>query len=243
MARTVSLTNLLAQIRFLGNIQGMTARHTDADLTRAINQSIQHFREKVSAHGARNYLTHAVGTLSTGATSPFAFTVLDLAALSPAVVRVFALDITVQGRVVPLEQIDFDSRNDFQDWGAVSMTREPIAYANYQQARLAIFPASNGAYPYTCWYLPVLADLVAGSDTFDGVVGWEEWVACDVLLKVLQRDEYPQVVAMATDMRDRVWADIERNCNPVKSGGIVRRVDSRALREDRIRRRSSWWNQ
>jgi hypothetical protein len=243
MARTVTLTNLLAQVRYLGNIQGMTARHTDSDLTRAINQSIQHFREKVSAHGVRNYLTHATGTLSVGATSPFAFTVLDLSAVSPAIVRVFGLDITVQGRVVPLEQIDFDSRNDFQDWTATTLLQEPVAYANYQQARLAIFPASSGAYPYTVHYLPVLADLTSGFDTFDGVVGWEEWVACDVLLKVLQRDEYAAIVAMANDMRDRVWADIERNCNPVKSGGIVRRIDSRELRNNRLRRRASWWNQ
>lgn len=243
MARTATLTVLLAQVRYLGNIQGMTARHSDSDLTRAINQSIQHFREKVSAHGSRNYLLHSTGTLATGATSPFAFTVLDLSALTPAVVRVFGIDITVQGRIVPLEQVDFDSRNDFQDWGTVSLQREPVAYANYQQAKVAILPASNAAYPYTVHYLPVFADLVNGSDVFDGVVGWEEWVVWDVLLKVLQRDEYAAIVAQATAERDRVWADIERNCNPVKSGGIVRRVDSRELRSDRVRRRTSWWNQ
>lgn len=243
MARTATLTVLLAQVRYLGNIQGMTARHPDADLTRAINQSIQHFREKVSAHGVRNYLVSTTGTITAGATSPYSYTELDLSAKSPAIVRVFGLDITIQGRVIPLEQIDFDSRNDFQDWGTVSLTREPLAYANVSQAKLAIFPASNGTYPYTCWYLPVLADLVSGSDTFDGVVGWEEWVVWDVLLKILQRDEYAAIVAQATAERDRVWADIERNCNPVKSGGIVRRVDSRSLREDRLRRRASWWNQ
>lgn len=243
MARTVTLTNLLSQIRYLGNLQGMAGRHPDSDLTRAINQSIQHFREKVSSHGVRSYLVSTTGTLAVGQTSPYAYTELDLSAKSPAIVRVFGLDITVQGRVVPLEQIDFDSRNDFQDWGVTSATREPVAYANVSQYKLALFPASNAAYAYTCWYLPVLADLSAGSDTFDGVVGWEEWVVWDVLLKVLQRDEYAAIVAQATAERDRVWADIERNCNPTKSGGMVRRVDSRALRTDRIMRRVSWWNQ
>lgn len=241
MARTVRLDVLRQQIQYLADIQGMTARHATSDLNRAINQSIQHFREKVSQHGLRNYITHATGTLTSGATSPFAFTVLDLSAVSPAVVRVFGIEITIRGRIQPLELIDFENRNDFQDWTFGPISDEPTAWAPYQQARVAILPASNAAYPYTVFYLPVLPDLTNDSDTFDGVVGWEEWVAWDALIKVLQRDQYPQVYATATAERDRIWADIERNCNPAKSGGLVKRVDSRELRQDRMRRRSSWW--
>lgn len=243
MSRTVRWDVLRSQIQYLADIQGLTLRHTPADLLRAANQSIQHFREKVSQTGSRNYLVPSTpGTLAVGATSPYAFTVLDLSAVTPALVRIFGIDITVQGKVRPLEQIDFESRNDFQDWGYSLVTGEPVAFAIYSQSKVAILPASNGAYPYVVWYLPVLPDLVADSDTFDGVVGWEEWVANDVMMKVIQRDQYPQLYASTAAERDRVWEDIERNCSPVKSGGLVRRVDSREFRVDRLRRRSNWWN-
>ena len=102
MARTVRLDTLRGDIQWIADTKGLTVRHTSADLNRAINQSIQRFREKVSNRGIRHFLTHSAGTLSAGATSPFPFTVLDLAALSPSVVRVFGIDITYQGRVIPL---------------------------------------------------------------------------------------------------------------------------------------------
>lgn len=240
MARTATLTVLRDQIRALSDTQGLTARHTNADLLRAINQSIQHFREKVSAHGSKNYLTHATGTLTVGATSPFAFGVLDLSALSPNVVRVYGIELTVNGIVRPLEQVDFDSRNDFQQAEGGTNRGEPVAFANYQKARVAILPASDAAYPYTVWYLPVLADLVADADTFDGFQGWEEWVAWDVLIKLLQRDQYPQLYQTATMERDAIWQTIEKMCNPVRSGGIIRRVDSRGLRTNRLHWRNRW---
>lgn len=244
MSRTVRWDTLRSQIQYLADAQALTARHTPADLLRAGNQSIQHFREKVSATGSRNYLVNSNGTTASGPTSPFAFTVLDLGAATPAVVRVFGLDMLIDGRVIPLEHVGFESRNDFQDivWGSGNFTGQPMAFANYQQAKLAIFPATDAVYNYTAWYLPVLADLVADSDTFDGVVGWEEWVAWDVLIKMIQRDQYPQAYATAERERDRLWADIERNCNPAKTGGLVRRVDTRELRLDRFRRRGNWWN-
>lgn len=236
MARTVSLSTMRGEIRWLADVKGLTVRHQDSDLNRAINQSIQHFREKVSNRGIRHYLTHTTGTLTSGATSPFAFTVLDLAAASPAVVRVYGVDINYQGRIVSLQQVDFDSRNDFQR-GDNQPTGIPVAWANYQTARLAILPASNGAYPYAVWYLPLLADLTLDADTFDGINGWERWIQWDVHVKLINRDKYGQDYMLAVAERDRAWADIEANCNPVKSGGVVRRYDARGLRGDQILRR------
>ncbi len=238
MARLVRLDTMRNEIRWIADVKGLTVRHLDTDLNRAINQSIQRLRLKVSSKGIRNYLTHGTGTLAVGATSPFAFTVLDLAALNP--VRVFGIDITVSGRILSLEEVDFQSRNDFQggDWGPNPATDVPVAFANYQTARLAILPASNAAWPYTVWYLPTLADLSADSDTFDGVAGWELWVQWDVHCKLINRDKYGQDYALAVQEREMAWADIEANANPVKSGNPVKRYDARGLRGDsRMRRR------
>ncbi len=240
MARTVTLTTLLSEIRWLADTKGLTVRHADADITRAINQSIQRFREKVSNRGIRHYLTHSAALSTTqGPTSPFAFTAVDLSALSPAVVRVFGVDITYQSRVIPLEQVDFESRNDFQrGYTAAASADVPEAWAIYQTNRLAIFPAANAVYPLTIWYLPVLADLASGSDTFDGISGWELWLQWDVLVKLINRDKYGADYAMAVQERELVWQDIERNASPVKRGGLVKRYDARGLRADqRMRRR------
>lgn len=237
MARTVRLDAMRNEIRWLADVKGLTVRHSDTDLNRAINQSIQRLRLKVSNKGIRNYLTNSAGTLTVGPTSPFAFTVIDLASLNP--VRVFGLDVTVQGRIRSLEEVDFASRNDFQsgDRGTSPTTDVPLAFAVYQNTKLAILPASNGAYAYTAWYLPTLADLTADADTFDGVAGWELWVQWDVHVKLINRDKYGQDYALAVQEREMAWADIEANSNPVKTGNVVKRYDARGLRGDSLMRR------
>lgn len=228
MARTVTLSVLRDEIRFLADAQGTSAiaRHGNTDLNRAINQSIQRFREKVSNHGFRHYLVHATGSLTPGATSPHSFGQLDLSALSPSVVRVYRMTIMVNGRPKRLESVDLDNADDF--FGDVA-TGVPEAFATFRD-KVAVMPAPNAAYVYVIWYLPVLADLSLDADVFDGVAGWEAWVQWDVLTKLIQRDTSPALYQMAATERDLVWADIEKGANPVGGQKPVRRIDVRGLR-------------
>lgn len=219
MSRNVTLSTLREDIRLQADIVGATTRHTSAQLTRLINQSIQAFREDVSNEGNTHYLVSTSGTLSVGATSPHGFQILDVSAVSPAVVRTYGLDVTIDGTVVSLEHRPFVERTAF---GGPNNTGQPCTWAHYQTAKIAIQPPPDQAYSYTLWYLPVLADLSADADTFDGVAGWEMWIVWDVVLRLLIRDQQSTAYQTAKAERDAVTARIKAQATRVsQAGGAV----------------------
>lgn len=225
MARTVTLSQLRTDIAAQADITGAVganSRYTPTTLTRYINQAIQRFREKLSNEGATHYLVSATGSLSTGATSPYPFYVLDLSAVSPNVVRVYGLDITVNGETRMLKHVPFNARADY---GGARSTGIPDAWAQYQTAKIAILPPSQQAFTYVAWYLPVLADLSGDADTFDGVAGWEDFVVWEVVCRLVVQDQYPQAYQMAVNERERAWKDIVRQATRVShaGGGVVGR--------------------
>ncbi len=217
MSRTVTLTQLRSDIATQADIVGATARYPNATLNRFINQSIQRFREKLSSEGATHYLVNVAGTLTPGAISPFPFGVIDLSAVNPSVVRTYGVDITLtSGIVTTLSHSPFQSRADF---GGPIVKGEPRAWAHYQTRKVAIMPAPSEAYPYNVWYLPVLADLAADADTFDGVAGWEDFIVWDVVTRLIIRDQYLTAFQVATTYKNEIWADILRNATRVSSAG------------------------
>jgi hypothetical protein len=214
MARLVTLaqlrTDVAAQCDF---VTSASTRYTPTLLTRLINQSIQRFRERVSATGSTHFLVSTSGVLA-GQTQPYAFEALDLSSVSPSVVRVYGVDVTIQGVVRTLAHRPFEERNEYSDLGGGI----PVAWSQYQTRTLAIMP-SRGGDPYTVWYLPVLADLSADSDTFDGVSGWENWVVWDVICQLAARDQYDTALKQFTYLRDGIWDDIIRGAARVTSAG------------------------
>lgn len=217
MSRTVTLAQLRTDIAAQADIVSGTGRYDTPTLNRFINQSIQRFRERLSNEGATHFLVSTTGNLGVGATSPFPFYSLDLSAVSPSIVRSFGIDITLPGNVIKsLPQVPFASRTDY---GGAVVRGEPIAWAHYQTRKLAIMPGPNSAYPYVVWYLPVLADLAADDDTFDGVAGWEDFIVWDVVCRLIIRDQYMTAYQTATAYRNEVWADILRNATRVSRQG------------------------
>lgn len=225
MSRLVALSQLRSDITSQADIVGATGRYPNATINRFINQSIQRFREKLSSEGATHFLVNSAGTIAAGAVSPFPFGVIDLTALSPSVVRTYGVDMTlVSGVVTSLSHSPFQSRADF---GGPIVTGEPRAWAHYQTRKLAIMPAPDHSYSYNVWYLPVLPDLVADADTYDGVAGWEDFLVWDVVCRLIIRDQYMTAYQTATQYRQEIWADILRNATRVTSaGGAVLGRDS-----------------
>lgn len=251
MARTRTLGELAADVRYLADIEGATARHPDANLYRLINESWQSLRELCTANGHRLYLTSTTGTLTAGATSGASFGSLPLPA---SCVRVFALDVVdSNGDRHSLDPIDFSQRNEFQDiWNGPS-TGLPRFFHIYNigteatttvtQGTLALLPAPDAEYSYTLWYLPSWTDLTNTSHVFNGVAGWEEWVLWDVVLKICARDNDMQATAaIATQERGKAEQQILAAANHVQRAGPANRVDaaSRGRREDK-RRLDRFW--
>lgn len=242
MSRNVTLTQLLADVASQADFVGAatTGRYPNTIITRYINQSIQRFRERISNEGSTHFLVSTTGTLTPGATSPYPFGVLDLSALSPSLVRTYGVDITLPGsRIKTLSHTPFTERASF---GGPLNTDEPRAWAHYQTRKIAILPPPNQGYTYVVWYLPVLTDLASGSDTFDGVAGWEDWIVWDVVCRTIIRDQYASAFATASQYRLETWADIVRSATKVSSaGGAVLGRDSMGARGPRGMRGQKGW--
>ncbi len=218
MSRNVSLLQLRNDIAAQCDFSiSATGRYPSSILNRLINQSIQRFRERISNEGITHFLVSASGTLAAGTTSPYAFQTLDLSALSPSLVRTYGVDITVAGVVRSLAHRSFMERNEFTS--SPTMTNQPMAWAHFQTRSIAIMPGPDTSYPYTVWYLPVLADLAADGDTFDGVAGWEIYVLWDCVCQLIARDQYAAAYQQAILERDKAWEDIVRSATKVSAAG------------------------
>lgn len=217
MSRTVTLTVLLSDVRTKGDFAGAQVRHTDAQITRLLNQSIQLFRERISDEGSTHYLVASNGTLGVGPTSPYPFYQLDLSAVSPSLVRTYGIDVTFPGgNVETLQRVPFEDRAKY---GTTQQGGRPVAWAHFRTDQVAILPASDTAYAYTVWYLPKFTDLSAGSDTFDGVAGWEDFIVWDVVAQLIARDQFPQAFGIAESRRNTVWENIIRSATKVSHAG------------------------
>lgn len=217
MARTVTLSQLRTDVAAQCDFAvGASGRYTPTLLTRYINQSVQRFRERVSNSGMTHYLTSSSGTVSSGATSPYSFKVLDASGFSPAVVRVYGVDLTVSGVIYTLEHRPFEERNKY---GSPTSTGIPHSWAMYQTTSIALMPAPSQSYSYTVWYLPLLADMSADGDTFDGVAGWEQWIVYDCVCQLVARDTYQSAYNQAVQLRNEVWQDVLRGATKVTSAG------------------------
>lgn len=230
MARTRSLANLRADLEYLADIQNLTNRHDQTNKNRAINQAIQSFREKLSLEGIAHYLQSNTVTLTPGATSPYPFAVVDLSALAPGVVRVYRVHVTVDNRVYDLEGVEFTEVTRYQeDWSGIR-TGIPVAFASKTTYTLALMPPPDSAYTAVIWYLPVLADLSADSDTFDGVAGWEDWVVLDAAVRIANRDRDQTQIALLKDERAIKWAEVIKSASRVNRASTIRRRDTVAER-------------
>jgi hypothetical protein len=223
MARTRSLDDLIADLRYLADVEGAELRHSDAKLTREINQSIQRFREWVTEEGFGLYLTPYTVNLTTGATSPYVWREVDLSALNPAVAHVQAVECIADGQAYDLDKVPFESRNDYLQQNGV-----PAAWIQYGDV-IGILPPPQSEFPITVWYLGVFVDLVAGSDTFDGMVGWEEWVRWNSLIPLLTRDQYPGLIDNAVARCEQLKAEFKTKLRGDRPS-VARRRDVRGGR-------------
>lgn len=228
MARTRTLVQLRDDTRWQFDLESMTARVTDAKLTRAINQSIQELRELISDAGNPYFLVHSTGTLSTGATSPYHFGAITVSALSPTFLRPYGLDIKVGNLWVALQPVNFEQRNDDQgDPLTGGTTGQPRSFFLFNATQIAYAPAADRAYSYELYYLPTHTDLSADADTFDGIAGWEEWVIFNTGSKLLLRDNQPEQFAAFAAERQRLLQGILSKANHRQRAGATRRVDVR----------------
>ena len=114
-----NLTRLIADVRYLGDIEGQTARHPDADITRRLNAALRALRALVTSNGAPYFLTStASASLAATQVSGEGYSEVPW---PPTAVQIHGVDIEANGgsgRWYPLEPISWvQRRNAFSDSG------------------------------------------------------------------------------------------------------------------------------
>jgi hypothetical protein len=221
MARTRTLTNLMADIRYQADIENQTARHTDPNLTRLINQSYGRFRELLSDHGHGYYLAEDPGSTVAGTAT---------ISLPSDNVRIYGLDLEVNGETRSLIEYNLLERNQFKSWTNTQGEGIPYTFRIQAPTTATLVPTPDAVYAYTWFYLPVFTDLSSGSDTIDGINGWEDWIVYDVCTKVLTRDDDDEQLQKVVGLLRKREAEILHEAGKRSVVTPPRRLDTRAQR-------------
>lgn len=250
MARAKSLGTLRAEIRKRADTGPDTTvgRHTNAELNQMINDSWQAMREMMADKG--HYLKAAVATMTAGVTAPYQFGTISMPA---DCVRVMGIDVRISTEEVrSLLPVMFLERNEFFGvYGqAVGM---PVGFYVFNigtevtttvtPGTIGIFPAPDGAYQYTLWYIPSWTDITDDTYKFDGVAGWDEWVISDVVIKLASCDNDMAQTAQieAGTLQPAAKERLLRSVNSLDSVGPARRIDVQGMRARNTRNTHTRW--
>lgn len=247
---TRALSALREDLRDRADVQGMTVRHTDAELNRYLLQS---------ARGLRSWLTNAGFSALIEGTSPTALptsppttgeSFLEVAYPSNAV-SIHGVDVntgpTTSGQWYPLHAIQFSKRREYstrvgqqpEAWLIRTLPKE-TPDTTLTAGAIQIYPASTSGLHYRIWYLPELPELTTDTHVFQGFDGdWIEWILWDAAIKVLYKDlddgADSEGDQRAQRERSIVQARIMANINRVQRSGPVslRRISGRPSRYGR----------
>jgi hypothetical protein len=174
MSRTVTLTQLISDVRARGDL--LAVRHSDAEITRNLNQSLQELYDIIAENCPDYYLASSSISVTAGG---------DTYSLPATFYKVVGVDVTDGGYQRMLRRYTFPERHQFQDSGTDKVTtRYRIMGSN-----IKFRPVPTWSGTVTLWYIPRFVDLVSGSDDFNGVAGWEEYVIVDCVIKAKMKDE------------------------------------------------------
>jgi hypothetical protein len=227
-ARTRTLTNIIADVRLRADNQALA----DADITEFINQSIADFTDMLIVNDAAAYFEKSV----TFNTTPNVDTV-SIFTVASDFYKLVGLWWQISqspgsGMWAPMRRYtQVESEISFPTAGW--LLGGNVTY-NIEGQNIRFVPTPLSAQAVKLKYVPYAVRLVIGSDTFDGVNGWEEWVIVDAVLKCLEREGAdPQELAAHTARRDRKEQRILEAL--ARDQGEPPRV------QDVVAARNSWW--
>lgn len=191
-----TLTQLIADVRFSSDAQGLTDRHTDADLTLRINEAIRSLRALLTSNGFPYFLTSTSATTLTG-TLVTDESYSEIPWPSTAV-QIHGVDVEFSGSTgdwYPLQPITWAQRRtaawawERQGPKAFAVRRVPTGSGSSTVAGvIALFPGADSG-RYKVWFLEEFTDLSSGTDVFLGLPDWHTWVVNDVVRVLAERDD------------------------------------------------------
>jgi hypothetical protein len=197
---TRTLGELVDDLRRRADLRGMTRRHPDVDLMRALTQSARSLRSIVTRAGSSVFLDG-----STPAALPTAPPIAGEQFLEvdwpTGAVSIHGVDVDAGGRWYPLTPVQFGARRDY-----VHSEGEPRAFvvrslpresggATLTAGKIQIYPLSSTGRTYRVWHLSELPELDDPNHSVHGFDGdWVEWILWDATVKFAAEDDDAQNV-------------------------------------------------
>ena len=176
MARTETLTNLILRVRQRTDLENDT-HVTDAEITTYINDAIAHVYDLLVAAAPSDYYSTSVTFTCTANVSSYS---LATALGGSTFYKIRNVRLVANGLDYPMYPI--------------------------QEEQSYYLRAPQGGEVIRVIYIPAATKLSAGSDTFDGVNGWEELVVCRAAIdiKIKREEDASLLINKARDMEKRI---------------------------------------
>lgn len=168
MAASVSLSEMILGVRRRANIENQTDFINDSELTEYINAGCQDLYDKLVQAGGQPWFRSTYTFTTVAGTSDYA--------LPSQFYRLASVDIDMGGGlfISALPYME-NERNKFRWFYQGWFAGRPVYYRMIGSS-MRFIPSPTGGYSVTLNYYPVFPKLSSGSDAFDGINGWEEYV-------------------------------------------------------------------
>jgi len=160
--------------------------YTNQEMTSMISQSYKRLYDKiVTAYGDDYYVQ-----------VPYAWTTGPNQQLYPLPTDFYkcllvetALNPTDPNSFVTLKQFNFRQKNLYNYPNQYTMYGITNLRYRLNGNNLMLVPQTQGGQTIRMWYVPRPSQLINQTDLIDGISGWEEYIVCDVCIKMLGKEE------------------------------------------------------
>ncbi len=201
---TRTLAQLRTDIRQRGNYN-RSAVFTDTILTRWVNIACKELYRVLRKVFGAHYYTKEDATLVSVADQ-------DTINLPSDFLTSIAFEEKVSNEWVPVPRINIKDRPRFNDVRRVAYLGSKYGYF-LRANTIVLSPIPSTVDTFRLTYVPTFTDLSADGDTFDGIIGYEEYVILRVMAMCAARDKSPDGAAKARTA-EQYLKDISMDASP-----------------------------
>lgn len=180
----------------------------DNELTNYINASLAELHDLLIEAYAEDYYMESLEFAADGSQS-YALPNGTNYSGAPKFYKLRGVDARAgQDTWTTVKRFNFNRRNTDQDSVASSMLYYPGLEYRLVGSEVRFIRAPDPGTEIRLWYYPQVTELVNGSDAYDDINGYSEYVVVDTAIKMLQKEESDVAVLMAQKeaLRQRIMA-------------------------------------
>jgi hypothetical protein len=209
----VSGNDLILRAKQRAALESASEAFPDSECLQLANASISKWWDLVRLTTWGGQYSRKTQSITLDPNVPFYALADDFAALLSVDVFITTGESPVVASAKPYQE---EQRNAFKFWPTIANQRAPVFYqlqtqydANGNPVRgINFIPNPSPAGQVGVNYVRIAPSLVTGDDEIDTINGWEEWIVCDMAIKMLtkdgQWDAIREIRAQRAEEEDRI---------------------------------------